>query len=295
VRRRFLVLLGLAACNRAFGIENTGVHPPDDAALAPDGDPRIDLDRDGVKDVEDPCIAPYTDLMVDSDGDGMPNAGDACPLDTAASGDGDEDGIGDACDPTPDAGDRVRCVMAFTDPELDVAMWHPRDESAAWNVAGPRVLAGRGIGSIRADWSFEAPSVTTISVVGYVYTLGVGSSAVNNRFDVLVRAGGEPSESDVGCSLVSGVSWSLVASDGSSETLGPPPAGVYSSRFKMDVTLVPGASDGRTVRCSARLHDGPVANLDATARLPNGTLAFATDGPGGVTGIVIYERDDAPP
>jgi hypothetical protein len=293
VSRVFALLLWVTACNRVYGIENTGILPPDDAALAPDGDPRIDLDRDGIKDIEDPCIAPDTDLMVDSDADGLVNSLDSCPFDKNPSADTDGDGIGDACDPTADAGDRVRCVMAFTDPELDIAMWHPRDDSGAWTLAGPRALSGRTIGSIHADWSFESAGVTTFGVTGYIYTSGTNTP--NKRFDVLVRAGREPADLEVGCSLVSGVSWSLFASDGSSASLGAAPANVFSSRYTIAVTLVPGAADGKTLRCRARIESGPIASVAAAAELPIGTLGFATDGPGGVTGIVVYERDDAPP
>lgn len=288
-------MLGVAACNRAFGIENTGILPPDDASIGPDGDPRIDLDRDGIKDIEDPCIAPDTDLTVDSDGDGTRSNVDLCPFDRNATADADGDGIGDACDPTTDGGDRVRCLMAFTDPELDIAMWHPRDDSGAWTLAGPRALSARMVGSIHADWSFESPTVTTFDITGYVFTATSGTGAVNKRFDVLVRAGREPTELEVGCSLVSGVNWLLVASDGSTATLGPPPSGVFSSRYTMAVTIVPGAVDGKTLRCRARLESGPIASVSGVADLPIGTLGFATDGPGGVTGIVVYERDDAPP
>jgi hypothetical protein len=295
VRRRFLLLLGLAACNRVFGIENTGVLPSQDAAVAPDGDPRIDLDLDGIKDVEDPCIAPDTDLMVDTDADGTTNATDSCVLVAATSIDGDGDGIGDGCDPTPATpGDRVRCVMGFTDPELDVAMWHPRDESKAWTLYYPRSLSVNGTGSIIADWSFESPNVTTMQVSGSFYTSGIAQTA---RFEVLARAARTPDPTDVGCAL--GISelggYTLSTSDGTSAAVGPPRSTNVPAKFTLSVTLVPRAVDGRTLRCRAVLDDNPPAFVEQAAALPVGTLAIGAKGFASVHGIVVYERDDAPP
>lgn len=63
MRLRFLLLVGAGGCNWAFGIDNTALQPYFDAAPPPDGDPRIDLDRDGIKDVEDTCIAPFADAI----------------------------------------------------------------------------------------------------------------------------------------------------------------------------------------------------------------------------------------
>ncbi len=292
-------MIGWTGCTRVFGIENTDLQVYSDAAPGPDGDPRIDLDRDGIKDLEDPCIAPDTDLLVNSDGDAdaskkaMPNGVDPCPFVPALASDADQDldGIGDACDPTPLAGDRVRCIMAFTDPALDVAMWKPRDGSTGWRLYYPRSLSLNGAGSIVADWPFEGPAVTTYHLEGYVY---IGTTMSTVRFDAFARAGASSSDADVGCSLLGGRTWELVTSDG----IAAPVAVSTTTGNKLlvlDVTVMRDAPDGRTLRCRARFDGGAPAEVSSTIALPPGNLALAAEGLVSIRGLTIYERDDAPP
>ena len=118
----------LAGCNSVFGLDPAALKPESDASLRPDGDPHADLDRDGIKDVVDSCISPAADRLVDSDADFMANGVDLCAFDKAMTSDSDGDGFGDACDPYPQLpGDRQRCLMAFTDPDMDVIMWKSRE------------------------------------------------------------------------------------------------------------------------------------------------------------------------
>ncbi|MDQ3365499.1 MAG: hypothetical protein M3680_08730 [Myxococcota bacterium] len=156
-------------CNAVFGLGDTAISVPGDAVMI-DGDPRVDLDRDDIKDISDTCIAPAADGLVDSDRDGIANRDDGCPFDAAHGGDADRDGVPDACDPSDLAGDRVRCVMAFRDPDLNFAMWKPRSPVATWITTQPSQLTGSGSSGIVADWPFEGPAVTTYVVRGVVGT-----------------------------------------------------------------------------------------------------------------------------
>jgi hypothetical protein len=282
----FLLLVWSGGCNWAFGIDNTDIQPYFDAAPPPDGDPRIDLDRDGIKDVEDPCIAAFADALVDTDFDGLPNGVDPCPFDSEPTEDADGDGIGDLCDPSSLPGDRVRCLMAFTDAELNLAMWRIRDNADSWIFHHPRILRAVESGSIVADWSFESPRVTTFHVVGLLY-------ATSLRFSVLARGARAPGDGDVGCTLSAGINWLLAGPGGATASLGARPSG-FSTRFSLWVTLLPGGADGMTLRCAAQLGTNPMASIDATAALPFGTLGFVAEPTGTVTGLAVYERDDAP-
>lgn len=279
-----LLLLGSSACNRVFGITDTDLREILDAPAAPDADPRADLDQDGIKDIEDPCIAPEVDLLIDSDYDQVPNSADLCPFDPTATVDTDGDGAGDICDPSNATQDRRRCVMAFADPDFNVAMWRVRDNPLAWHLYYPRVLYGVSQGSIVADWAFEAPTITTIEITGNVF---------NNttRFSVYPRAAREPGVEEVGCELVAGASWSLASTGRPLATLGTFPP-MTATRYWIQMTVSPAAADGVTLRCRARLGSNAIATVESTEPLPQGTLGFASSR-GSVTGLVIYERPDA--
>ncbi len=283
--RWFLLLLVCSACNRVFGIADTDLREILDAPAAPDADPRADHDGDGIKDVEDPCIASEVDLLIDSDGDTLANGDDPCPFDPAATGDADGDGIGDVCDPsgTPD---RVRCVMALSDPDLNIAMWRVRDDPLSWQLYYPRALVASSAGSIAAGFSFESPAVTTIAVTGHV-------PPSTTRFAVYPRAAHGPAADEVGCELVAGTAWSLATAGSPQTSLGPYPAS-NNARFWMQLVVTPAANDSVTLRCRARLGTNPIAKVETRAALPAGTVGFATTAGGTVTSIVIYERDDAP-
>jgi hypothetical protein len=288
---RWLVLVlctvaGTSGCNWAFGVEATQLEYRD-AGPPPDGDPRVDLDRDGVKDVEDPCIAPEVDGLIDSDFDGIANALDPCPLHNGVTPDSDGDGIADACDPSPEQ-DRVRCVMGFADPDFDVEMWRPRETPATWEVHFPRYLTTTGGGgSVVADWPFESPAITTYELFGFV-------QRTTTRFTVLPRAARQPSTDEVGCTLEAGSPWTLTISGsvGRVAVVGAWP-GDFSAPFWMQVSIAPHASGGKvTLRCAARLGTSPVVTIEDDVQLPYGTLGFVSDRVF-VRGIVVYERDDA--
>jgi hypothetical protein len=276
---------GTSGCNWTFGIEATQLEYRD-AAPPPDGDPRVDLDRDGIKDVEDPCIAPEVDGLIDSDFDGIANALDPCPLHNGVTPDSDGDGIGDACDPSP-LPDRVRCVMGFADPDFDVQMWRPRETPAVWDVHFPRYLTTAASGSIVADWPFEGPAITTYELTGFV-------QRTTTRFTVLPRAARQPVPDEIGCTLQSGSPWTLTVSGAVTPVaVVGTISGDTNTPFWMQVTLAPRPGGVVTLRCSARLGTSPVATVEAAeVELPYGTLGLVSDR-AYVRGIVVYERDDA--
>jgi hypothetical protein len=279
----------LAGCNSVFGLDPAALKPESDASLRPDGDPHADLDRDGIKDVVDSCISPAADRLVDSDGDFIANGVDLCAFDKATTEDSDGDGFGDVCDPYPRLpGDRQRCLMAFTDPDMDVVMWKPREVvSKPWTLYLPQQLAGEE-GSIVADWPFESPAVTTYDVRGYL------RSPTTGTFDVLPRADLTPQPTDIGCTFVmSANGWSLdtVPSSGAAVPV-TTEAGLVVP-YRMIVTVAPKTL--RNLGCSLSIAQGTPVSVSTAATLPEANLGFAASAFVGITSITIYERDDAPP
>ncbi|MDQ3365501.1 MAG: hypothetical protein M3680_08740 [Myxococcota bacterium] len=295
------VVLALSAggCNAVFGIAETATVAPDDAYLI-DGDPRVDLDRDDLKDISDPCIAPAADGLVDSDGDGLANRDDPCPFDLGTT-DADGDGIGDACDPTPVTGDRVRCVMAFRDPDLNHAMWKQRGPAETWRTTGPGELrALGGSSSIVADWPFEAAVVTAYDVRGSY----VGKVPDFSRFSVIVRAGPLPADGEVACSLVTAgripATLMLVLSTPDAKRQADLPAMLENTHFKLVTAIAPAsAGGGSLVGCRAVVVSSAdfavTTTLLASLPLPEGRLAFSVQDANVVLhSLTVYERDDVP-
>jgi hypothetical protein len=278
----------LIGCNWAFKLDATDLAPPIDADR-PDADPRADLDRDRLVDVEDPCIAPDVDLLVDSDDDMTRNGLDSCPWHPGNFADTDGDGIADPCDPFPTTGDRLRCLMALTDPDMNVLMWKPRElVTPPWILFNPRSLLGE-TGSISADWPFEATGTTTYDVM---LILPINSRP---RVQLLVRAAATPQATDVGCELViqnNLWTFSIVPGRLAASTFPPFSTG---GRFHVSMTIEPGnAAEVANVRCSVRVV-GASLTTKAYVPLSPGHLGFATTEAIAIGGISVYERDDAPP
>src|SRR5688572_18505585 len=285
--RGLAALLGAVGCNWAFGLE-PGVYQPPPDADRPDADPRADNDRDGIKDVDDSCIAPEVDTLIDTDGDSVPNGSDLCPFDARATNDSDQDGIADLCDPFPTAGDRLRCMMAFSDPDLNSVMWRARDMTALWTLFEPRTLWGYR-GSIVADWPLEGTAPTTTFHIYGRYPL---NAATTSTFDVLARAATAPQPTDAGCRITMGQSWTMGIMPGPSEVfiLQKPVTGGY---YHLTVTL---HAETGYVRCGLRLSNGNATAHGTQTTWPAGYLAFAVNGNSiFIDGIAVYERDDAPP
>jgi hypothetical protein len=296
--RAWPVVLALGGCNWVFGLAPTERTVPDDAFVI-DGDPRVDLDRDDIKDVVDPCIAPAADALVDSDLDGVPNGEDPCPFDGKSQNDldGDGDGIPDSCDPTRAAGDRVRCVMAFRDPDLNHAMWKQRGPNKDWVVESPTQLYGlSGASGIVADWPFEGPAVTSYDVRGVVGQVTQSEASVT----VSPRASAVPDDADVACSLYSagtGTLFELRFKGGMTQTFMPQLLG--GAQFRMVATIGPGHNaEFSLARCDATVTlQGTSVSLTIGTEVPlvPGHLAFDLNNVDvSITGLTVYERDAAP-
>jgi hypothetical protein len=291
-------VLGCLACNRAFSIENTDLRPGLDGGIGIDADPRADLDRDGIKDLQDSCIAPDTDLLIDTDGDGVTNGQDPCPFLAATTPDGDGDGIGDACDPFPaHAGDRIRCLMAFSDPELDLHMWLSREDPASWVFYQPRAMVSYAPGTLVADWPFEAPAplVTTYQAV-------VSSYSPFGAVSLLVRAAAPTPASDVGCVAEPGdvfaaptvisSPWSLATTSGASVPTTFRPSTVAAA-YQLTATFVP-SRDGIATHCQLRFETGEAVSVDEVLPASVGNMGLASVAHSQIRGLTVYERDDAP-
>jgi hypothetical protein len=283
----WLLTITVVGCNWAFDLTPTELTPTLDAAPRPDADPRVDNDRDGIKDVVDPCIAADTDLLVDSDGDGTINNGDACPFVMASTNDADGDGIGDACDPFATAGDRVRCLIAFTDPELDTLVWRARGNAPSWTLHHARVIVGDATQAIITDWPYEGPRTTTYEIVGRLFTTAAGT------FQVLVRAGDTPSPTDLGCAIdVRANAWTVrVVPTGELNVITVSTA--LAITYRLAITLQPTAT-GTNLRCKVSVANGGAVQAQGHVPFQTGTLAFTTDLHTTIEGILVLERDDAP-
>jgi hypothetical protein len=132
-----LALLAGAGCDRVFGLERPGSD-----AMVPTG--------------------------FDEDGDGIDNAMDSCPgiPHPDQSLDADLDGIGDPCDPHPDAaGDVLRAAFFFDDPVNDPADWQP---TKAWRFEqGSAVQPNRAVVASLVAVETHALSASLSIEVGY--------------------------------------------------------------------------------------------------------------------------------
>jgi hypothetical protein len=151
-----VVLLAFAGCNAVFGLdavtqvdggEGTDAVAIDSAGDGPTGEPDAatpidagcggDLDCDGIGDAVDRCPGVFDPAQHDEDGDGPGDACDNCPgvpnptqADSTEPGVG-ADGVGDACDPHPQARDRL-------------VLFDPMTEASAWvtSNSGARIVGG---------------------------------------------------------------------------------------------------------------------------------------------------------
>jgi hypothetical protein len=137
---RALLLMGLAACNPLFGLQETilidatlvadqdgdGVLDVSDNCPAIANTAQLDIDADLVGDACDPCSFQFSETF-DRDMDGIAPSTDNCPdALNANQTDADADGVGDLCDPNSSRADRLRC---FGDLVTNVGV--------AWPIADP--------------------------------------------------------------------------------------------------------------------------------------------------------------
>lgn len=199
----FGLLLSLAGCDRVLGLDERmadAAVPSDVLELDAVDAPMLDRDMDGVPDDLDPCIQAPGDLLGDLDLDGDPNSSDTCPFDGPNGVDPDGDGLGDACDPFATPTDRSRCLMQFSNPTLNSALWASRSPELAWSTSPGALVAdppglGQAIATTIASTSIEGETVTSYDVVFNI--------DARNRFGSLtvwVRADpSAASAADIGC------------------------------------------------------------------------------------------------
>jgi hypothetical protein len=128
-----VLLVGLAACNQVFGIDDT-------AALAD-----FDEDMDGSPDVEDNCIDVANPSQADEDEDTVGDACDNCPLIVNPTQDdvGDGDGIGDVCDShATRSGDCLALFDSFDDQPAIEEHWLISEPAQVRAEAGHVVIRG---------------------------------------------------------------------------------------------------------------------------------------------------------
>ena len=169
--------------------DSDGLTDAEEVAMG--SDPRnADSDSDGLLDGSDNCPLRFNpdqadevhpggggDACQDVDGDGVVDARDLCPaVADGSNGDRDDDGVGDACDPWPDAaltvrvlvprvvleGDRQRIVFQLEDAEgnlrADLAGVRTTVELVGDALFGEQAFAGRllaGGGTSRVRVEFE--------------------------------------------------------------------------------------------------------------------------------------------
>lgn len=136
VRLVVLVATG-ASCNQVFDLAPTQPAP----------DANLDGDGDGVADVADNCPRDANPSQADEDQDGIGDVCDNCPLvaNTAQDVTGDDDLVGDLCDPHPDVpGDCLVLFDSFTQPAAFASHWTVRADPGAT----PMITPGEGAVSV---------------------------------------------------------------------------------------------------------------------------------------------------
>lgn len=278
-------VLSLVACDRAFSLDRP---PEPDAPFDADIDASIDapvsdLDGDGVPDNVDPCIHAADDTIGDLDSDGVFDSGDTCPYDGPNGADPDGDGLGIACDPFSTPGDRSRCLMRFSNPTINAALWPGRPGAVAWTNAPLRLIGdppvlGQTIATTIVATSIEGETVTSYDVASTVNSRGEFGS-----FTVWIRADpSAPSVSDIGCrwvnepslgpriAVVNGVTLLDVKSFPS------PPTSAMNARVNARVVTTAGVGAPARVTCKFSFGSSSAIS-EASPPLPMGRFGLSVD------------------
>ncbi len=139
-----VLLVCVTSCNAVYGLDETTLRPPEEVP---------DEDGDGIADALDNCLGVINETQLDEDTDSIGDACDNCPLvgNPDQNDVGDGDGVGDRCDPHPQAaGDCLVLFDSFT-----------RDYTEAWDVSGG--TANQGADSVELVPS--AVSGATVALV----------------------------------------------------------------------------------------------------------------------------------
>lgn len=242
--------------------------------------PRTDLDGDGIFDDEDPCIAPTTDRDANEDGDALKNSDDPCPLDASAAGDTDNDMIPNACDPLPAmAGDRHRCLMAFTSTPFSAMLWQPRLGEGKW-APGPGTIVGNATSILTtiAAASTEGESVTSYDVKATFDTHGGAQGSLT----LWLRASPDAkAATDIGCEYrIDAMGGALGVVEGAilrDRRAQGPGAGVTLLRLRGTIVTTGALGDPAVVTCSMSL--GGLVRQVSTWSVPlaSGRVGFSSD------------------
>lgn len=169
----------LTGCNQLFAVRETQLAPMD---AGPDADLC--------------ALHPGDPLFFDEDGDGLEDNCDNCPgIYNADQRDRDLDGVGDVCDPHPDApGDKIVATAFFN---RGFETWTP-DTVDNWSI-----LDGAAVTSHDADTTLARLTLTTNAptpaLEAKFEVLDYGSQSDENPIDVTLDFPNDPG----GCQLVS--------------------------------------------------------------------------------------------
>ncbi len=281
--RWWALLVAVAACDRAFGLE------PTELAL----DAVADSDGDGIPDAVDNCPRIGNPAQGDLDGDGVGDACDDCPLvHDPLQADVDGDRIGDLCDPHPTVGtDCLRLLDALADPAQVAQHWRALPAGTTEVAAAAdgvhlfdTAKLGAAAGLVALD---DAGSVLTGSFAVQV----AGTSVVKVGQTAAVSNLTDPTDvSHYGCALLKNITiYSAVAEWG---TMG------YGTELSTDpagtaflVRLVPPGPGDPNVHCRADYGFAIAAGINSNAQQvgSGGTGVVSTGNPTVVRAIAIYD------
>lgn len=247
-------------------------------ALDPDGD-GIPTDNDLCPDVFDP-IRPIdggaqpdadqdglgdacdpTPLLPDLDGDGVANSIDVCPLVSDNQADGDSDGKGDACDACPASANPTRGCAG-----LD-SIPEARAQGDGASVAVEGVVTGVGA----QGYSLQDPSVAGGRNAGiYVFTGGAPGVLVGER----VRVSGQLED----------YNGELQLEEDSTDELGT------ATPITPVALTVAQAVDEAYEHVLVRITDGTVSNAAYSCAVDGACSDTALWEVGGPSGLVLYNR-----
>lgn len=141
----------VAGCDVLFGLERPVV-----ADAAPDAP---------VPDAPVDCLP----TEHDEDGDLKPDRCDSCPQIADVGGDADGDGVGDLCDPEPEAKNRRIAFFAFDSVPTDIALF--TEGSGSWSLDQDRlVITGAANGDYIARFNAAERSVIIETRVTLTFT-----------------------------------------------------------------------------------------------------------------------------
>jgi hypothetical protein len=250
-----------------------------------------DLDSDGVSDLRDTCFAGIKDEAIDVDGDGKDATQDLCPHDyNAMAGDGDEDGIPEACDPFVGAAapDTRRCVTSFGVRWMNASHFVARAGEQLWNLNYPITATGGDNVSMVSNIEYPYRS-TTYDVLGRVHFRDADSGS---SFKIWLRAVEDPSNQDVACGI-DGSNNLFVWANNTRQAVRPLPVAI-DGEFRLRAT-VQSPTTTSSILCRVTANGMSVATtLDASLRPGRfGFAAIATDVT--IDSLVIDTNDIAPP